>query len=267
MEASVDGVASKNVPGNPSTLNTSLLYLDIVVHNRRIKAMIDTGANRTFISLQALPTSLSQKFNYTKQKTAFLADGHSSISIFGTLELQITVGDMVTSIEAQVVKDLCIECILGMDFINKYKFVINSNDRTISMCDENRCITLEFAVNQEKIRYPARTIHYTYIPPGKTVSIPVNLGISSTKVPFRPSYHLAQRSPMILLNKMAVVNEQQSHISLYNPTLYPYTLPKGIILGTTTVPTLSFNKCLSIDRELVDGHIKKLTQHITDSTQ
>jgi hypothetical protein len=51
MEASVDGVASKTLHDNPSTLNTSLLYLDVLVNNKCMKAMIDTGAKRTFISL------------------------------------------------------------------------------------------------------------------------------------------------------------------------------------------------------------------------
>ena len=61
MEASIDGVASGNLYANPSTLNTSLLYLDVLVNNKFMKAMIDTGANRTFISFQALPMLNSNK--------------------------------------------------------------------------------------------------------------------------------------------------------------------------------------------------------------
>ncbi|CAF4130590.1 unnamed protein product, partial [Rotaria sordida] len=232
-----------------------------------MKAMIDTGANRTFISLQALPTSHNRQFINKKQKSASLADGHTSISILGTLDLHIIIGDMSTTIKAHVVKDLCAECILGMDFISKYKVIINADARVVSIYDDEKRITLEFDVNQEEIRYPARTIRYTYIPPKRTVSIPVNVGISSAKVLFSPSYQLARRSPMILLNNIANVNQQKSHISIYNPTPYYYTVPKGLILGTTTIPTLSFSKCTSIDHQLVNDNINKLTRHITDSTQ
>lgn len=105
MEASVDGVASKDLYNNPSTLNTSLLYLNVFVNNKNMKAMIDTGANRTFISSQALPTSYNRQFINEKQKTASLADGHTSISILGTLELHIVIGGMSTSIKACVVKN------------------------------------------------------------------------------------------------------------------------------------------------------------------
>ncbi|CAF1412956.1 unnamed protein product [Adineta steineri] len=232
-----------------------------------MKAMIDTGANRTFISLQALSTSYSKQFINAKQKTASLADGHTSISILGALDLHIVIGDMSTSIKGYVVKDLCAECILGMDFISKYKFIINADERVISLCDHEKRIALEYDVNQDEICYPARTIRYTYIPPQGTVSIPVNIGISSAKVSFRPSYQLAQQSSMILLNNTLTVNQQKSHISIYNPTSYFYTLPKGVILGTTTVPTLSFSKCTSINRELVDDYINKLTRHIADLKQ
>lgn len=267
MEASVGGVASNDLYNNPLTLNTSLLYLNVLINNKAMKAMIDTGANRTFILLQALPTLQHQQFINKKQKTASLADGHTSISILGTLDLCIVIGDMSTSIKAHVVKNLCTECILGMDFIRKYKVIINADTRVVSICNNDKRITLEFDVNQEEIRYPARTICYTNIPPKRTISIPVNVGISSATVLFRPSYQLARQSPMILLNNIVNVTQQQSYISIYNPTPYYYTIPKGIILGTTTVPTLSFRKCTSIDQQLVNDNINKLTRHITDLTQ
>ena len=232
-----------------------------------MKAMIDTGANRTFISLQALPTLNNREFINTKQRSASLADGHTSLSILGTLDLHIVIGDMSTSIEAYVVKDLCAECILGMDFISKNKFIINADERVVSICDNGKRVTLEFDVNQEEIRYPARTIRYSYIPPKRTVSIPVNVGISTAQVSFRPSFQLARRSPMILLNNIATVNQQKSYISVYNPTSYVYSIPKGLILGTTTIPTLSFSKCTSINHQLVNDNINKLTRHITDLTQ
>jgi len=79
------------------------------------------------------------------------------------------------------------------------------------------------------------------------------VGISTVKVSFRPSFQLAQRSPMILLNNIAIVNQQKSFISVYNPTSHFYTIPKGLILGTTTVPTLSFRMCTSINHQLTCG--------------
>ena len=267
MEASIDGVASGNLYANPSTLNTSLLYLDVLVNNKFMKAMIDTGANRTFISFQALPMLNSKQFINTKQRNASLADGHSSLAIFGSLDLQIVIGDMSTVIKAYVVKNLCVECILGMDFISKYKVIINADERMISLCDDEKRITLKFDVNQEKSHHPATTSRHIYVPPQRIVSVPVQMEISSAEVLIRPSYQLTQLSPMILLNHVAVVDQQTSYLSIYNPTPYYYTVPRGIVLGTTTVPTLSFSKCISIDQELVNDNINKLTRHVLDTAQ
>ena len=174
---------------------------------------------------------------------------------------------MSTSIKAYVVKDLCVECILGMDFISKYKVIINADERVISLCDNEKRITLKFDVNQEKSHHPARTSRHIYVPPQRIVSVPVQMEISSAEVSIRPSYQLTQQSPMILLNHIAVVDQQTSYLSIYNPTPYYYTVPKGIVLGTTTVPTLSFNKCISIDQELVNDNINKLIRHVIDTAQ
>ena len=176
-------------------------------------------------------------------------------------------GEMVTFIEAYVVNELCAECILGMDFINKYKLIINAEERVVSLQDDQKRITLKFDVNQKNTRYPARTTSYIYIPPKRTVSVPVNVGISSAKMLFRPSVRLTQRSSMVLLNNILTVKYKKSYVSIYNPTSYPYSLPKGIILGTTTIPTLSFNKSLAIDHQVVDKHINNLIRHISNPEQ
>ena len=43
MEASINGAASTSLHNNPSTLDTSLLYLTALVNNQLMKVMLDTG--------------------------------------------------------------------------------------------------------------------------------------------------------------------------------------------------------------------------------
>ncbi|CAF2960185.1 unnamed protein product [Rotaria sp. Silwood2] len=50
MEASIDGVASKNQYENPSQRTyVPLIYLNAYAYDKQMKLMIDTGTNRTFI--------------------------------------------------------------------------------------------------------------------------------------------------------------------------------------------------------------------------
>jgi transposase InsO family protein len=262
-EASVDGVASGNLHINPSTLNTSLLYLNINVNSKCMKAMIDTGANRTFISTKALGPSHGKMFINKIHKRVILADGYSSISVYGTLNLSIIMGDTSTSINALVVKELCADCILGMDFINKYKLIINAEERIVSLYNNYKRTTLRFDINSNEKKYPARLINNIRIPPKQTRSIPVSVDLSSANVIFRPSFKLQQRTPLLMLNSSSKVHDHISKIPLYNPTNYSYSLPKGLILGTTTIPTLFFKKNSTIVHELVNKNITDLIQHIT----
>ncbi|CAF4591791.1 unnamed protein product, partial [Rotaria magnacalcarata] len=63
------------------------------------------------------------------------------------------------------------------------------------------------------------------------------------------------------------IHRHTSFISLHNPTNEVRLLPKGIILGTTTIPTLSFKKYPDIDYSLAQKHICNLIQPITNLEQ
>ncbi|CAF3955232.1 unnamed protein product, partial [Rotaria sp. Silwood1] len=143
-------------------------------------------------------------------------------------------GDTATSIKAFVVKELCADCILGMDFINKYKLIINTEEKIVSLYNN----------------YKPRLINNIRIPPKQTKSIPVSIELLSANVIFRPSFKLQQRTSLLILNSSLKVHNCTSNISLYNPTNYSYSLSKGLILGTITIPTLSFKKNSTIDHEL-----------------
>ncbi|CAF1598861.1 unnamed protein product [Rotaria magnacalcarata] len=226
--------------------------------------MIDTGANRTFISVKALHLSYKKQPINKLSSRVLLADGYTSISILGTVHLSINMGDMLTTIKAFIVKELCVDCILGMDFINKYKMLINTEERTVSIRDDHKRTTLQFDVNKHCINYPARLINHIRIPPKRTVSVPVSVALSSAQVLFRPSFKLQQRSPILMLNSSLNIHRHTSFITLHNPTNEVRLLPKGIILGTTTIPTLSFKKDPDIDYSLAQKNIFKrvLDKHV-----
>ena len=173
-------------------------------------------------------------------------------------------GDMSTSIQAFVIKELCADCILGMDFINKYKLIINTEEQMVSISNNYQRTTLKFDLNQGDINYPTRLINNIRIPPKRTLLVSVYVALSSATVLFRPSFKLQQQSPILMLNSSLAVHQHRSFISLYNPTNYSCTLQKGIILGTTTIPTLSFKRSPTIDYQSVNKNIISLIQHIGD---
>ncbi|CAF3940851.1 unnamed protein product, partial [Rotaria sp. Silwood1] len=157
-----------------------------------MKVMIDTGANRSFISIKALDLSYGKQFVNKSHSRVILADGYTSFFVLRTMNLFITMGDMLTSIKAIVVKELCADCILGMDFINKYKLIINTEEQIVSISDNYKRTTLKLDVNKNDMKYPARLINNVRIPPKRTVIVPVSVELSSATVLFPPSFKSQQ---------------------------------------------------------------------------
>ncbi|CAF1263542.1 unnamed protein product [Rotaria sordida] len=232
-----------------------------------MKVMMDTGANRSFISIKALDPSYGKQFINKSHSRVILADGYTSLSVFGTMNLFIVMDDMSTSIKALFVKELCANCILGMDFIHKYRLIINTEEQIVSISDNYKCITLKFDINKGDIRYPVRLINNVRIPPKRTVTVPVSVELSSAKVLFRPCFKLQQRLPIFMLNSSLTINHHTSSISFHNPTTYSCLLPKGNILETITIPTLSFKRNSIIDHRSVNNNITNLTRHIDNPEQ
>ncbi|CAF2954138.1 unnamed protein product [Rotaria sp. Silwood2] len=112
------------------------------------------------------------------------------------------------------------------------------------------------------MKYPARFINNVRILPNRTMSVPVSVALSSAQVLFRPSFKLQQRSPIFLLNSSLTIHHHTSFISIHNLTIYSCSLSKGIILGTTTIPTLSFKRNSITDYQSLHKNINDLTQHI-----
>ncbi|CAF1438183.1 unnamed protein product [Rotaria sordida] len=183
---------------------------------------------------------------------AILADGYTSLSVFGTMNLFIMMGDMSTSIKALFVKELCANCIL---------------EQIVSISDNYKRITLKFDINKGDIRYSARLINNVRIPPKRIVTVPVSVELSSAKVLFRPYFKLQQRLPIFMLNSSLTIHHHTSSISFHNPITYSCLLLKGIILRTTTIPTLSFKRNSIIDHRLVNNNITNLTRHIDNPEQ
>ncbi|CAF1061429.1 unnamed protein product [Rotaria magnacalcarata] len=120
MEASIDGAASTIKYANPSQRNyVPLIYLNAYVHDIQMKLMLET------------------------------ADGYTSITVYGEVDLSFILNNVYTSIRALIVTNLYVNCILGIDYIIKYKLIINIVNRTISMDVTNRRLIIPID-NSEK---------------------------------------------------------------------------------------------------------------------
>ncbi|CAF1122937.1 unnamed protein product [Didymodactylos carnosus] len=85
------------VPINPS----SSVYVNLLVNNHPTKILVDTGASNTFVSTLLLGKLHHKPIN--KQKSTYvLADGGARLQVMDTVELQIKVKNILTTVTALV---------------------------------------------------------------------------------------------------------------------------------------------------------------------
>jgi len=82
-----------------------------------MRMLIDTGASRSFIRESALTKCRLYKW-HRKNNTFLFADGTTSFSTSGEIQLNIQINNIITTVTALVVNNLSCECILGMVFVN-----------------------------------------------------------------------------------------------------------------------------------------------------
>ncbi|CAF4479625.1 unnamed protein product, partial [Didymodactylos carnosus] len=198
--------------------------------------MIDTGATHSIITEKTLRRTKHRKFITNRNLQLFMGDGYSPLEAIGVVDLDIRINSTLTTISAFVVKHLSADCLLGMDYINKYKLKLDMAEHTVSIRTNRTITTISINQQPEELRLPVRLINSVIVPPLQEVSVLVSAGISSASVLFKPSFNLKQQVPLLMCNSILAVERHTTSVPLYNPSHYPQYLSKGIILGTIRFP-------------------------------
>jgi hypothetical protein len=157
-----------------------------------MRILIDTGAPRSFIRESALQNCRHLKWHKSKH-IFFLADGTTSFSTLGEVHLNIKVNNITTTIMALVVRNLSCECILGMDWMVKYRVDIHNSTHEISINDRlGRCLTLKsMNDNLSLTQFPVKLAGSWRLQPFQECQVTASVPISfSHTVLFYPRHQL-----------------------------------------------------------------------------
>jgi predicted aspartyl protease len=166
MEASIGGVASNYEHQNPSKgNNTSLLFVNASVNDRQMKVMIDTGATQTFVSKECFNDMKEKRIVNQVRRRVFLADGVTSLIVYGEIDLFIRIGTTKAFIRAFVVDRLCSGCILGMDFIRKYHLIIDMMKQVMWIGGRSEPLHSSSSVGKVDYRKVVSSISQESMPP------------------------------------------------------------------------------------------------------
>ncbi|CAF3322714.1 unnamed protein product [Rotaria sp. Silwood2] len=203
-----------------------------------MKVMFDSGATTSFISKAALKQTTHLPIRFTQQHY-LMADGYTTFDVIGTVKIFIEFNQMKTSIVVRVVNSLSADCILGMDYINKYKVNLNNKDKQIQIHTFNNKITIPMEDQAGSIRMSCRLINPTCIYPYQEKRIKISTQMSSGQLLFSPAYHLIYKKGLISPYSSISVMNHVAWISIYNPTSKVCYLKRNIIVGVAVSPHIT----------------------------
>ncbi|CAF4490611.1 unnamed protein product, partial [Didymodactylos carnosus] len=134
-------------------------------------AMIDTGATHTLITEKAIRSTHHSKFIRTTLQQLYQADGYTPLPHLGLVELTIQIRNIATKILAFVVKRLCTDCLLGNDYLKKYKVKIDNGTNTVSIRLNNIETSIPMEETPASFRLPVTLVNHIYIPPHTHTSV------------------------------------------------------------------------------------------------
>jgi hypothetical protein len=172
---------------SPHRKYTSATFVHIKINNRKVKTIIDSGAETTLINLETVKL-LDLEVFHDNSYIQYLAANQTPLENFGKTILNMKLGQLNIAQEAVVIKNLSTNILLGTDFLVKNAAIVNYSDLTLSI--GNSLIKLEtigdqmnfFLSTTKSFDIPANSEHVEWfqVPKSFTNSVYVEGNINYT---------------------------------------------------------------------------------------
>ncbi|CAF4936471.1 unnamed protein product, partial [Rotaria socialis] len=242
--------------------NPSLIFVKINVHGIRLRAMLDTGAPRSFITQRAL----AKIHHYSLQpcdRIAQLGDGHTMLKI--------------------------VDFILGADWCTQNAVQINYDTNQVSIRSSTGRIIIPYDTSIDYLTLDVKLINSVKIPPCQSCTVQAKVELpSADTVYFHPDIDDQLEQSIILSPSLLHIQHYTTYLEIYNPNDYTKTVPTNTRLGRVThvphqtdsfplpdavnslssfhhyvINSVEIQPVLFRSREIID----KLTNHIIDSDE
>ena len=179
-----DGSVSKTSSSQPS--KSFLLYAKLIVNNIPLQTLMDTGA-ATYISFNILQRMANFRYIDKTAASFVLADGVIPLQSNGSVELSMQFGNEFIKFRAFVIKQLCVDLIIGMDFLITFNVIIDVKSQYLSLEHFGRRTSICLDDQFRRPLIPLHARHATLVPPHSTVTVLVSTPISALSAYFIPT--------------------------------------------------------------------------------
>ena len=193
---------------------------------------MDTGADISIVSRRLYDTLRSKGVNEYQPSHLTKIEGVSGhAKVTGQIHMQFQIQHEWFNQDFTIIDGLNTDMILGVDFLNKYKAVINFSNQSVSLKDGQ----IEISLRQEDQGQKVRPLRSVRIAPRTEALITVVIGSSSQEPGvIEPAIHLLPRRQVMTARALVIPRRGQAVCKLRNPFNYPVTLHPRDVIGYYT---------------------------------
>ncbi|CAF1518533.1 unnamed protein product [Adineta ricciae] len=228
-ESVSDGAASHVSAFHPS--KPFLLYATLFVNNTLLHTLIDTGASATCVNLQVLQQLSNVRYADRQSRSFLLADGVLPLSSTGLVELSMNINNACISFYALTAEKLCVDLILGMDFMIAFHAIIDIHSQQLSINVANQRIIIPVDDPLRRPLVPIRAARFTCIPPQSSVDVMISCPISCLSAYFLPASTFFTHSSLSCSQLTIQVQHHYSSLRVLNHSSLPHEIPRHFCLG------------------------------------
>jgi hypothetical protein len=192
-----------------------------------MRVLIDTGSTHSFIRSSIL--GLTKHGPIEKHRIDLvLADGFTPFPILDEVSLMFRIKSISTASKAFVVKDLCCDCPVGLDWLRENAFTLDVRQQRLIVRNRDLHATIHLKTDIESIPFPVRVSTKTIIPPIRQVVVKAHIQISfSRRAIFTPRPHLEYNNSIDLPSAVLNIHHYTTHLTISNCTNRPCVLAKN----------------------------------------
>jgi transposase InsO family protein len=224
LTGAYDGIALAN-PHVPS-----LIIISTKINNKKISAMVDTGATSSLIKMSTIIKLNYQNQVYKQRGEIILGDAKTKMTQYGWIYLNVKIKNLNCGIRAMVVDNLTTDFIVGMDFIQKFKIEIKTSQQCLVIHHRQQQTYVKF----EKPNAVRLTQQHVIFPRCKCIVNAMVTDVDNGDYMFLKAIdEKTQQYKRIRFSDGIIdVKNNTVQLTIYNPSTKVVTLPRSMLLGT-----------------------------------
>ena len=264
-----DGTGSSVSNFNPS--KPFLLYATLTVNDVPLYTLIDTGASATCISLNTLQLLSNVHYADRHHRSFLLADGVIPLNSTGLVELSMRLNPECVKFYALTAEKLCVDLILGMDFLIAFHAIIDIHSQQLSIQIATQRVSIPV---DDPLRRPLVPIHsnqFTLIPPQSSVNVMISSPVSCLSAYFIPTSTFLEHPSLSSSQTTITIQHHSSSLRVSNLSSVPQHVPQyfcfGYLLSNKAHPQSYFDQLSAICRRQNEKKNRQLISREATSTK